>query len=227
MAKSSIGQFKTDLNLPDHDDRSYYFGIVLGRNSTYHKMTFNPELRKPNNPIGTIESLNKGGFQLGLLANLQLSKNFDIRFYPLYLNFTNQEISVNDTSSKLSPYRLVDLGSITMSFPLQFRFKSDRINNFRFYTLGGIKFDFALNPGTDNFEVKKSDFALETGIGFQFFFPYFILSPEFKIGYGLSNVFKGNTSATAEILQIQNSIDRMSNRMIMFSLHFEGGILGF
>jgi hypothetical protein len=190
-------------------------------------MTFNSELRNPNNPIGTIESLNKGGFQLGLLANLQLSKHLDIRFYPLYLNFTNQEISVNDTSTKPTLFKLVDLGSTTMSFPLQLRFKSDRINNFRFYTLGGMKYDFALNPGNLNFEVKRSDFALETGIGFQFFFPHFILSPEFKISYGTNNVFKGNTSVSADILQIQNSIDRMSNRMIMFSLHFEGGILGF
>lgn len=228
LSFTSVGQLNTDLNLPDHDEKSYYFGIVLGSNSSYHKMTFKNELRNSNNPIGTIESLNKGGYQLGLLANLQLSKHFDVRFYPLYLSFSNQELEILDTAGNKFNPTTIDLGSITMSFPLQIRFKSDRINNFRFYTLGGFKYDYTLNANNNDFGIRRFDFSLETGIGFQFFFPYFILSPEFKIGYGLNNVYKPEPSfdTSTNSLQIINSIDKMSNRMISFSLHFEGGILG-
>jgi hypothetical protein len=221
-----------DLNLPDHDEKSYYFGIVLGRNSSYHKMTFKNELRNPNNSIGTIESSNRpsenSGFQLGLLANLQVSKNLDIRFYPLYLSFTNQKLSISDTMGRDFNPPSIDLGAITMSFPLQVRFKSDRINNFRFYTLGGIKYDYTLDFFNEDFGIRRSDFSLETGIGFQFFFPYFILSPEFKVGYGLNNIYRPTPSEDISqgSLQIINSIDKMSNRMFSFSLHFEGGILG-
>jgi hypothetical protein len=217
-----------DLNLPDHDEKSYYFGIVLGRNSSYHKMTFKNELRNPNNPIGTIESINEAGFQLGLLANLQVSKNLDIRFYPLYLSFTNQKLSISDTQGRDFNPQSIDLGGITMSFPLQVRFKSDRINNFRFYTLGGIKYDLTLDQKNQAYGIRGSDFSLETGIGFQFFFPFFILSPEFKVGYGLNNIYRPNPSSLTDpnSLPIINSIDKMSNRMFSFSLHFEGGILG-
>ena len=115
-----------------------------------------------------------------------------------------------------------------MSFPLQVRLKSDRINNFRVYTLAGIKYDFDLasNAGARNSEnivkVKKSDFGVETGIGFQFFFKYFILSPEIKFSYGLSNMHSRDES-----LKYSNVIDKMHSRMILFSLHFEGGGLGF
>jgi hypothetical protein len=225
-----MGQLKMDLNLPDHDEKSYYFGIVLGQNTSYHKMTFSNYLRNSNNSIGTIESINGGGFQLGLLANLQVSKHLDIRFYPLYLSFANQTLEIKDTTgNSLLVTPQDELGTITMSFPLQVRFKSDRINNFRFYTLGGIKYDYALNPNkNDDFIIRKSDFSLETGIGFQFFFPYFILSPEFKISYGLNNVYNPDPTiiSSANTLQMVNSIDKMSNRMISFSLHFEGGILG-
>jgi hypothetical protein len=111
-----------------------------------------------------------------------------------------------------------------MSFPLQVRLKSDRINNFRVYTLAGMKYDFDLasNAGARNAEeivkVKKSDFGVEAGIGFQFFFKYFILAPEIKISQGL-----GNVHVRDEALKYSNVIDQMKSRMILFSLHFEGG----
>jgi hypothetical protein len=117
---------------------------------------------------------------------------------------------------------------VTLSFPLQVRLKSDRINNFRVYTLAGVKYDFDLasNSGARNAEnivkVKKSDFGVEAGIGFQFFFRYFILSPEIKMSYGLTNVHDRDES-----LKYSNVIDKMHSRMILFSLHFEGGGLGF
>ena len=118
--------------------------------------------------------------------------------------------------------------SIVMSFPLQIRLKSDRINNFRVYTLAGAKYDFDLasNAGARNSEnmvkVKKSDLGVEGGIGFQFFFKYFIFSPEIKFSYGLTNVH-----ARDESLRYSNVLDKMNSRMIMFSLHFEGGGIGF
>jgi len=114
-----------------------------------------------------------------------------------------------------------------MSFPVQVRLKSDRINNFRVYTLAGWKYDFDLasNSGARNTEnivkVKKGDYGVEGGIGFQFFFPYFILSPEIKFSYGLSNVHSRDES-----LRYSNVIDRMNSRMLLFSLHFEGGGIG-
>ena len=84
----------------------------------------------------------------------------------------------NPGESNLEQLQKVE--SIVMSFPLQVRLKSDRIKNFRVYSLAGIKYDFDLasNAGARNSEnivkVKKSDFGVETGIGFQFFFKYFI-----------------------------------------------------
>jgi len=114
-----------------------------------------------------------------------------------------------------------------MSFPLQVRLKSDRINNFRVYTLVGAKYDFDLasNAGARNsdnmLKIKKNDYGIEGGIGFQFFMPYFILSPEIKISYGLSNIHARDTE-----LIFSNVVNNMNNRMLMFTLHFEGGGIG-
>ena len=111
-----------------------------------------------------------------------------------------------------------------MSFPLQVRLKSDRINNFRVYTLGGIKYDYDLasNAGSTNtgdmLKVKKGDFGIEAGVGFQFFFKYFILSPEIKVSNGITNVLVRDPNN-----KFSSVIDKMYSRMILFSLHFEGG----
>jgi|LauGreDrversion4_2_1035121.scaffolds.fasta_scaffold63862_4 hypothetical protein len=231
LLSTAKAQYSTSSNLPDHDDKPYYFGIILGRNTSYHKLTYHPSFRNELSKVGSIQSSDGNGVQLGLHANLQLSRRFDLRFYPLNLIFANQKLTITDTSRNpnlliTQPNTIdepVKLNETIMSFPLQIRFKSDRINNFRFYSVAGIKYDILLNY--DNFSkitsipFKPSDFGIETGIGFQFFFPYFILSPELKYSYGMNNVH-----SRAPQDQYSSLINKISNRMILFSLHFEGGI---
>jgi hypothetical protein len=219
-----------EWNLPGHEDKPYYFGIVLGYNTSHYNITHHPVFLQ-RDTIQSINSLNSGRVHLGILANWQMSPRFDLRFYPLNLIFSEKRFRYTETdpgTGELGAPQDRNVESIVMSFPLQFRLKSDRIRNFKVYTLAGAKYDFDLasNAGARNSEnmvkVKGSDFGVEGGIGFQFFFKYFIFSPEVKLSYGLSNVH-----ARDETLRYSNVIDRMNSRMIMFSLHFEGGGLGF
>jgi hypothetical protein len=179
----------------------------------------------------SVESQNAGRVHLGIYANWQASPHFDVRFYPLYLIFSEKKFVYQlkypePGDNNLTQVQKVE--SIVMSFPLQVRLKSDRIGNFRVYSMAGIKYDFDLasNAGALNgqnmVKVKKSDFGYELGIGFQFFTRMVILSPEIKISYGLTNVH-----ARDETLKYSNVIDEMRSRMIMFTLHIEGGGMGF
>lgn len=223
-------QYRDYLNLPNHDEKPYYFGIVLGYNTSHYNLTHHPYFLE-RDTIQVVESQNSGRVHLGILVNWQATQRWDVRFYPLNLIFSEKVFRYtqsipNPGESELEQIQKVE--SVTLSFPLQVRLKSDRINNFRVYTLAGVKYDFDLasNSGARNAEnivkVKKSDFGVEAGIGFQFFFRYFILSPEIKMSYGLTNVHDRDES-----LKYSNVIDKMHSRMILFSLHFEGGGLGF
>ena len=84
--------------------------------------------------------------------------------------------------------------SITLSFPVQIKFSSDRIDNFKVYTIAGGKFDYDLasNAGArkaeDLIKLKRSDLSVELGLGFNIYFPYFVLSPEIKLSSGLVNL---------------------------------------
>jgi hypothetical protein len=110
-----------------------------------------------------------------------------------------------------------------MHLPLQLKFKSDRINNFRFYAIVGTKFDYDLAANarsrrTDEFlKVSPVDFGYEIGVGFEFFNPNFIFSPEIKLSQGLTNQLFIDRN-----LPLTNALEKLLTRMIVISIHLEG-----
>jgi hypothetical protein len=219
-------QLRNTYNLPDHDDKRYYFGIVLGYNTSHYNITHSNYFLHQDS-IQAINGLNSGRIHLGIMANLQLSKRWDLRFYPLNLIFSEKKFEYNLKYADAGNNNLVrsqKVESIVMSWPLQIRLKSDRIKNFRVYTLAGVKFDYDLasNSGATNADnlvkVNKTDFGVETGIGFQFFNKYVIVSPEIKVSRGLRNVHVPDAN-----FKYSNVIDKLNSSMILFSIHFEGG----
>jgi len=150
---SSNAQRAVELNLPDHDDKLYYFGIVLGFNSSHYNITHHPYFLQ-RDTISVVESKNSNRIHLGIMANLQLTKHLDLRAYPLNLIFSEKVFGYTQKlpSETTSTFEKQSVESIVMSFPFQVRLKSDRINNFRVYTLAGMKYDFDLasNSGARN-----------------------------------------------------------------------------
>ena len=226
IGMASKAQLRDSYNLENHDDKPYYFGIVLGFNSSHYNITQAPYFLA-NDTIMSVNSQNASRIHLGILVNYQLSRRFDIRFYPLNLIFSEKKLIYTQKFPNLGSDALTEtraIESIVLSFPLQVRLKSDRIDNFRVYSLLGVKYDYDLasnagaRTGDDFVKVKKGDFGVEAGVGFQFFFKYFIFSPELKVSQGLSNVLIRDES-----IKYSAVMNSMRSRMVMFSLQFEGG----
>ena len=74
MANSSLAQHAVELNLPNHEYKKYYFGIVLGYNkATYsitHDSTFIGSNLSGSKKIIGIESSNMGRIHLGIMAKI-------------------------------------------------------------------------------------------------------------------------------------------------------------
>lgn len=220
----SISSFSQKvLYQEEHDQKPYYFGITLGLNrATFHTQLHPSFLAQDS--IMVAEPLNTGGFSLGLSATAKLSKRFELRFNP-QLMFTERNIYY-----KLK-YRDLDFGtdvikrveSVITTFPVHFKFLSDRIGNFRVYMLAGGKVDLDLASNAKNrkaddmIRIKKLDYGIEAGMGFNFYFPSFILSPEIKISNGFNNLHDRN-----ENLKYSRVLEGIQSRMIMFSIHLEG-----
>jgi Outer membrane protein beta-barrel domain len=224
LSISAIAQFgQKELYLLDHDAKPYFFGITLGGSSARFQTEMHPRFLQYDS-VYVAEPLNSGGLALGLQATLRLSDRFQLRFNP-QLMFVERNIFYRlkhpDFDGKTDVTKKVE--SIIMSFPFQLKFQSDRIGNFRVYTLAGFKadIDMASNARAKKAEelvkIEKYDFGPEFGIGFNFYFPSFIFSPEIKISNGIRNLH-----ARDKDLKFSNVFDKIQSRMIVFSIHLEG-----
>ena len=114
------------------------------------------------------------------------------------------------------------LPSTLVSFPVQIKFNSDRIGNFRTYLLAGLKYDYDLSSNSaarnvdDIIKLKANDIGFELGLGFNFYLPFVTVSPEIKISNGLKNIHQLDPA-----LKYSNVLDQILSRMVVFSIHFE------
>ncbi|RYY50128.1 MAG: PorT family protein [Chitinophagaceae bacterium] len=213
------------LNQEDHDYKPFHFGINVGVNRSHYNFTHHP-LFLQGDSVMVVESINSTGINLSWLVNKKLSYHFDLRTYPLSLIFTEKAFQYTlkypDRPAGEDTVSIRKIQGITLAFPVQLKFNSDRINNFRVYMMGGVRaeYDFAANKGAKNAEklmkLNKFDYGVEAGLGFHFYFPVFVLTPELKVSWGLSNVH-----ARDESLKFSNVIDKINSRTITFSLTVE------
>ncbi len=222
IVQSSRAQPK-DWNLYDHDAKPYYFGITLGSSIT----RFHTELHSrflQDDSVMVAEPGNAPGFGLGLLATVRLSDRFQFRFNPQLL-FTSRNIFYTlkypDIEGETKVEKNVE--SVTVTFPFQLKLQSDRIGNFRVYMMAGVKGDIDLasnasaRKAEDLVKIKKYDYGVELGLGFNFFFSQFILSPEIKLSNGIPNIHARDSH-----LIYSSVFDKIQSRMICFSIHIEG-----
>jgi Outer membrane protein beta-barrel domain len=223
--KNMVAQ-RVQLNLPDHDNKKYHLGIGLLYNSSRVNITQHP-LFLERDSVMVINPENTGGFGLAGIHTLRLSNRFEVRaiFPQLLFSYKNitYHLTYPDQFNEETPIMSKKIESILLGLPVHVKFRSDRINNFRVYMFGGgkIEYDLASNArakrAEDLVKLNKFDYGVEAGIGFQFYFPVFILSPEIKISNGL-----GNSHSRDMNLKFSNTIDRINSRMVVFSLIFEG-----
>jgi hypothetical protein len=210
-------------NRPNHDDWPYYFGMSISYNHSYLHPSKHPKFLQDDSVL-VAEPGSSGGIALGLLGTLQLSPRFSLRTNPQLIIGGAKYFSYTLTypNSFEQPVEKKILPSTIVSFPLQLKFNSDRIGNFRTYLLGGVKYDIDLasNSSSRNAEdlvkLKSSDYGVEAGIGFNFYFPFVTFSPEIKFSNGLSNIHSRDAS-----LKYSNVLDKLQSRMIVFSIILE------
>jgi len=216
-------QLRDNINLPDHDDKFYHLGIALIFNTSHFQVTPHPNLLGSDS-ILSVNPENTGGFGLAGLHTFNINPHLEFRvvFPQLMFSYKNLTYSTTFPDGKQS-VATKQIESILLGFPLQVKFLSDRMQNFRFYVLGGVNYQYDLSSNAtarkadDLVKLNPYDFSIEAGIGFQFFFPVFILSPELKISNGVINVHHRDPN-----LIYSNTIDKLKSRMIVFSLIFEG-----
>lgn len=207
------------FNLYELGRKQIYFGIALGGNVADYKIIKN-KYTPANDSIKSFQSKIGPGFNLGIVTNWQFHKYFDLRFIPT-LSFSDKSIEYTTLRKKQSVVKQT-IQSIYLDFPLLIRFKSEPIKDFRLYAVAGMRFDVDLASNTNVrdktlLKVGKYDIAAEYGVGLMIYFPYFIMSPEFKMSHGVINI-----NSPTEGYLYSRVIDKLYSRTFTFTLFLEG-----
>jgi hypothetical protein len=210
------------LNLPTYDRQTIHFGFLLGVNSINFIPTPIKDLRDLDS-LYIISPKSGTGFSLGIISNLHMGDNFDLRFMPT-LSFGERvlqyRIGIPSIDSSFTKDKRVE--STFLEFPILLKFKSARLNNGRAYVIGGIKpiIDLASQDKVDDkgekiLKLKRNDLNYEIGFGLDFYSQYFKFTPEVKMSYGLSNILvKENNIYT-------NGLASLKSKAFYLSFTFE------
>ena len=198
--------------------RAFHFGINMGINTSDFKINRGDKFIYEDS-ISAIDAKAAMGFNLAVLLSIHLSRHWEIRTVP--------GIAFQD---KKLDYQIFDGQPVTQNFnqilmevPVHIKFKSDPIKDFKFYVISGMKYsyDVASNSKARNAEgivkLNKHDIALDYGVGFEFHFPLFILSPEFRVSNSFLNAHSYDPN-----LRFSNVIGALKNRAFFFGINFEG-----
>ncbi len=207
-------------NFQNKANKPYYFGLTLAFHSSNYSI-FRSKKFNEQEQILSVQSVTGPGYNVNVISNLKIGRYFDFRLLPGF-SFTTRNIRYRNLALERE-FEKEQIESVFAEVPFHVRFKSEPYSDMRLFVLGGIKYSFDIASNSrrrtdDNIlKISPTDFALEVGFGAQFFFPYFILSPELKFSHGLNNILIFNDQS------IQSSIlENVLSRTITLSFHFEG-----
>jgi hypothetical protein len=211
-------------NLPNFDLRRFHFGFLLSYNTSDLSVKLKPESRFTDSLL-VLDHLKKPGFNLGIVASLNVNRNLSVRFLPT-LSFQERVLQYQfRTSTNRSVFFQKPIESTYLEFPLLMKFRSDRINNFAVYLLGGGKFciDMASQKDVNNalddevvIKLAKYDYAVEAGGGMDMFLPYFKFGVELKASWGIPNLLIDDDT------RFSNPIESLRSKAWVLTFTFEG-----
>ena len=221
------------LNRENHDQLPLYFGISIGYNNS-DLQTTRAGAFEQQSTFSRVEPHSSSGLALGFMVTKKLSNRFELRTVPKlilggskYLSYyyTDEYLSNNPERNQIEN---IKLPANILSVPLQLKLNSDRIRNFRVFMFGGVKYDFNLTANASEYReamqldqnppplFRKADFGYEGGIGFNFYLPFTVISPQLKISNTLGNSHVRDTDNP-----YSNVMDRFRTQMLVFSVTFE------
>jgi hypothetical protein len=212
---------KGNHNFREFNDKSYYFGLTFGYNKSNFQLAHSKRFIL-NDSFNITEGLGGPGLNVSMVTNMKLGEYFDFRFLPGF-SFVGRKFYYLSTDDEIEQVR--DIESVLIQAPFQVRFKSDPFHDMRVFVLAGAKYTYDV---ASNARIRKEqanriirisphDFALEVGAGMQFFFPFFIFSPELKYSHGIGNILIYNSKLAQTTV-----LEKVLSRTFTISLHFEG-----
>jgi hypothetical protein len=210
-------------NLPTFDKKRIHFGFYLGLNQNDFKLN----IKKNSFGVtpGNILVEPTTGFNVGIIVDLRLHKNLNLRFEPGLISNT-KKIIFNYLDEPKDSIR--DANSTFLHVPLVLKMSTDKYRNIRPYLLAGVSCDLNLSSNEKNqddntageFRMKTHNFMYELGIGVDIYLHYFKFSPSIRGVFAINNEIKYDNVANGAS-QWTDPINFLGTRGLFLNLAFE------
>jgi hypothetical protein len=239
----SHAQKRKVMNLRNYNQQPYHFGFILAANQmnfTLKTIDNLPNIKWTGNQLPEDPGLVNAdyaqvlnlyakptpGFTIGILGSLLLHEYIDMRFTPS-LSFGERILTYDILSVAGSDSLLYtvdkNISSTLVEFPLDFKYRSKRVNNFDAYVMAGVNYTLDLasqkkaeqNSNTTTVKINKNDLTIDVGVGIDFYTQYFKFGVELKMAYGLFNLIKKEDNLYT------NSIESLHSKIFQLSFTFE------
>jgi len=211
-------------NLLNFDNKLYHFGFVLSYNKSDFRIKYKPNFTF-NDSLLSITNEGQPGFNLALLASLDLGPVVHLRFIP-GLSFQDRNLNYRFLEPDGSVSSIVKkTEAVYLDFPLLLKLRTKRVKNFAAYGLVGGKYSMDMQSQKDVddnlqdqiiLKLNPRNWSIDAGGGMDFFLQYFKFGVELKVEQGMRNVlFQDNTRYSAPI-------ESLKTRAFILSFTFEG-----
>ncbi len=229
---NAFGQRRVVTQLPNFDKHEVHWGFYLGLNSIDYK--FNYKESSTENTHVTYDK--KSGFNVGLIGDIRINSNLNLRFEPGLsssagtINFVDDLFGGEEGTSSRFEYSSAEISATYLHLPILMKFSANRMNNIKPYVIGGFSYDHnfsskSSNPNdnrTNVFRMQKANFMYEVGIGMDFYFPYFKFSPSIRGQFAITNeLMPDNKSEAQPSSPYTDPIDFMGTQAIFIKFAFE------
>lgn len=201
-----------------YDTRRFNLGFSIGMNLSdvdlhYGKLQFD---RQFGAGLQQIVVKTVPGLNLGIISNLKLTKNLDLRLIPaVSLQQKNFQYVFTDTTVERK------LEAAYMQVPLFLKFKSNYYRHYRVYVMTGTQFsmnlvsDQKVKDDPNLVKITKFDWSWEFAFGIDIYADRVKLSPEIRYSLGMKNIYVSEYDSFGPALTL------LGSQAITLSLHFE------
>lgn len=220
-SSTAFAQLDAVKNLPKYDKQKYHFGFLIGFNFANFNVKHIDDFTLLDS-IYRVEPLGKSGFNLGIVTNMRLGEHWDLRFVP-ELQFSQRDLEYTfQTTTGVSQITIKPIESTYLNFPVDLKFKSQRVGNYRAFVTAGVKYGIDMvsqkkveNQNKELVKLERQDYGYSIGLGFDFYLEMFKFSPEIKMYTGLRNL------KADDPLIFTTSIDKLYAKTFFLSFTFE------
>ncbi len=200
------------------DKQTVFWGYYLGINKKGYKISYKSE-------GSFIDVTSNTGFNVGLIGDLRLHKNINLRLEPGLSSNTKELAFTHIEGGPKDSIRAVS--ATYLRIPLLLKLSTNRLYNIRPYLIGGVSYDYNFSSNQDNpddnfnseFRMKKSNFTYEIGVGVDFYLPYFIFSPSIRGVFAINDeLIRDN--ATNGYSPWTGNVDYFGTRGVFLKLAF-------